>query len=92
MPAKGSLNHTVGMASKDAQIEWRGRIASLEGIATTVPSKGPVADILAQLERGVRSGFSYSGANSLQQLQSSAQFIKQTVSGQAESTTHILRQ
>ena len=88
---KGKVKAYRGMASKDAQVEWRGRTSSLEGIATTVPYKGPVADILDDLERGIRSGFSYSGARNLQELQQKAKFIRQTRSGQLESSTHILR-
>jgi len=86
---RGTVKAYRGMASKDAQIAWRGRAASLEGIATTVPCKGPVGDILAGLERGIRSGFSYSGARTLRELQSRARFIEQTGSGQGESATHI---
>ena len=88
---EGKFKSYRGMASADAQIEWRGKTASLEGIATTVPCKGPVGDILADLERGIRSGLSYSGARSLKELQAAARFIRQTPSGQAESATHILR-
>jgi len=88
---EGKFKSYRGMASADAQIEWRGKTASLEGIATTVPCKGPVDDILEELERGIRSGFSYSGARSLKELQTKARFIRQTSSGQTESGTHILR-
>jgi len=88
---EGKFKSYRGMASADAQIEWRGTTASLEGIATTVPCKGSVDDILADLERGIRSGFSYSGARSLKELQAKARFIRQTSSGQTESATHILR-
>ena len=88
---EGKFKSYRGMASADAQIEWRGKTASLEGIATTVPCKGSVDVILEELERGIRSGFSYSGARSLKELQTKARFIRQTSSGQAESATHILR-
>ena len=88
---EGKFKAYRGMASKDAQVEWRGRTASLEGIATTVPCKGPVVDILLELERGVRSGLSYSGARTITELQAKARFIRQTSSGQTESGTHILR-
>ncbi len=88
---EGKFKSYRGMASADAQIEWRGKTASLEGIATTVPCKGPVGDTLEELERGIRSGFSYSGARSLKELQTKARFVRQTSSGQAESATHILR-
>jgi len=88
---KGKFKSYRGMASADAQIEWRGKTASLEGIATTVPCKGPVAGVLKELERGIRSGLSYSGARSIKELQAKAQFIRQTASGRVESATHILR-
>ena len=88
---EGKFKSYRGMASKDAQIEWRGKTASLEGVATTVPCKGPLAGVLEELERGIRSGFSYSGARSLLELQAKARFLRQTSSGQTESATHILR-
>jgi len=87
---KGKFKVYRGMASKDAQIEWRGTTASLEGIATRVRAKGPVGDVLHQLERGIRSGLSYSGARSIGELQRKARFVRQTSSGQTESGTHIL--
>jgi IMP dehydrogenase len=88
---EGKFKSYRGMASKDAQVEWRGRTASLEGVATTVPCKGPVEDVLEDLERGIRSGFSYSGARSIKELQAKAHFVSQTASGQIESSTHILK-
>jgi IMP dehydrogenase len=88
---KGKFKAYRGMASADAQVAWRGKAASLEGIATTVPCKGSVGNILEDLERGVRSGLSYSGARSIDELQRKAKFIRQTLSGQTESSTHILQ-
>jgi IMP dehydrogenase len=87
---EGKFKAYRGMASKDAQIEWRGTTASLEGIATRVRAKGPVGDVLHQLERGIRSGLSYSGARTIGELQRKARFVRQTSSGQTESGTHIL--
>ena len=79
-----------GMASKEAQVEWRGRFSSDEGVATRIPFKGPIRPILRDLERGIRSGFSYSGAPDLATFQAKAQFVSQTVSGLSESRTHII--
>jgi IMP dehydrogenase len=62
----------------------------LEGVASRVPYQGKVKDVLSELERGIRSGFSYSGARSLEEFQAKAQFIVQTSSGLSESQTHIL--
>ena len=79
-----------GMASKEAQHDWRGRHSSNEGISTTVPYRGDVEDILIDLDNGIRSGFSYSGARSLIEFHSRAEFLMQTPAGQSESGTHIL--
>lgn len=78
-----------GMASVEAQIDWRGHTSSVEGVATTIPSKGPLVVSLDSLVTGIRSGFSYSGAKSIAQLQTLARFIYQTSSGAHESATHI---
>lgn len=79
-----------GMASKEAQVDWRGRYSSHEGVATRVPYRGEVQYVLKDLERGIRSGFSYSGARNLLELQAGAEFIVQTPSGLSESRTHII--
>ena len=78
-----------GMASEEAQKDWRGKSSSVEGVATIIPYKGPVENILRSLDRGIRSGFSYSGCSNLKEFQSYSNFIKQTVAGANESKTHI---
>lgn len=78
-----------GMASKEAQINWKGKYSSFEGISSRVPHRGTAADILSDLERGIRSGFSYTGARNLLELQSKSEFVRQTTSGLSESRTHI---
>ena len=87
-------NHQIktyrGMASKDAQVKWRGRYSSNEGVATEIPFKGPVQVVLDDIERGIRSGFSYSGARDVIELQAKARFVRQTDAGHREGHTHIL--
>jgi IMP dehydrogenase len=78
-----------GMASKEAQIEWRGKYSSFEGISSRAPYRGDVRFILEDLERGIRSGLSYSGAHNLIDLQRKAKFVRQTTAGLGESMTHI---
>jgi len=78
-----------GMASKEAQVEWRGRYSSFEGVSSTVPYRGKVRNILSDLERGIRSGLSYSGVRSIEELQAKVQFVRQTSAGLGESRTHI---
>lgn len=79
-----------GMASREAQIAWRGRASSLEGVSTTIPYKGSVSEILPDLHQNIRSGLSYSGARSIREFRDKVKMIKQTSSGIAESRTHIL--
>ena len=78
-----------GMASVEAQIDWRGHTASVEGVSHAVPTKGSVAKVLEQLDNGIRSGLSYSGAADLIELYNKAVFIKQSSAGQFESNTHV---
>lgn len=80
-----------GMASVEAQVAWRGQARSLEGISTTIPYKGSVEAILESLEQNIKSGLSYTGARSITELQARATFIQQTLAGQSESSTHILK-
>ncbi len=78
-----------GMASKDAQISWRGHAASIEGVSSTVPYRGPLLHKIDELTTGIRSGLSYTGARDLIEFRSKAKFIYQTPSAITEGLTHI---
>ena len=78
-----------GMASSEAQYQWRGRTTSLEGVSHHVDYCGTLFEVIYNLCRGVKSGMSYSGARNLVEFRSKALFIKQTTCGLAESGTHI---
>ena len=56
-----------------------------EGISAIVRYKGTVEDVLHQLLGGVRSGFSYTGASTLEQLWKKAEFIQISRNGLVES-------
>ena len=88
--SKGIKKKYRGMASKDAQMDWRGRFSSDEGISTLIDSKGPVDTILSGLRKGIVSGLSYSGARTIHELQSKADWVRQSGAGLRESYTHIL--
>ena len=90
MPDGTRMKEYRGMASKDAQMSWRNRSSTPEGVASYIPYKGSVVDILGDLEGGIRSGLSYTGARNLAELQSKAQWSRQTSAGTVESGTHIL--
>ena len=95
LPVNGSPGAFVrkkvyrGMASVEAQIDWRGHTASVEGVSSTVNLKGPVSDILESIEKGLRSGMSYTGARNMSEFMSKSMFIAQSPSSQVESSTHI---
>jgi IMP dehydrogenase len=87
----GSKHKTYrGMASKEAQMDWRAKYSSNEGVSTRIPYKGSVADVLRDIKNGLASGFSYSGARNIKQLWTGAEWIRQTSAGLTESKTHIL--
>ena len=86
----GELRKTYrGMASAAAQRDWGGRVSSCEGVSSSVPYRGKLADVIKELERGIRSGLSYSGARSVRELQAKAQWMQQSNAGATESTAHI---
>jgi len=78
-----------GMASRNAQMDWRGKSSSPEGVSSYVPYKGSVEYILQDIIGGIKSGFSYSGARSLAELRRKVEWARQTSAGTRESGTHI---
>jgi IMP dehydrogenase len=59
-----------------------------EGVEAVVPDRGDVFDILHQLIGGLRSGMSYCGAETLDELYEKAEFIRITLAGREESGVH----
>lgn len=79
-----------GSASKESY-EVQGKnnhYISPEGESTLVPYKGPVAGVLQQIEGGLRSAFSYVGANNLQEFRENAKLVQITAHGVAEGKAH----
>tara|TARA_B100001057_G_C22863723_1_gene955640 strand:+ start:3514 stop:4533 length:1020 start_codon:yes stop_codon:yes gene_type:complete len=79
-----------GMASVEAQRDWKGSHNSVEGISTTIPYKGNVSDIIELMKKQLTSSCSYSGARNLKEFMNNKEFIIQSSSSQLESSTHIL--
>ena len=78
-----------GMASREVQEEKRAnRKPRVEGVAARVPYRGPVVDTLDNLEAGIRSGLSYSGANTLAELREAAEFVVVTSNTLNENHPH----
>ena len=90
LPDGTRMKEYRGMASKDAQMDWRNKSSTPEGVASYIPYKGSVTDILNDLRGGIKSGLSYTGARTIVQLQHKAEWARQTSAGTVESGTHIL--
>ena len=78
-----------GMASKAAQKNWKGSYSSIEGVASFVRYKGTVQKVVNEITSNIRSGMSYSGARSLQELRDNAIVMMQTSSSHVEGNPHI---
>ncbi|HEX4925725.1 MAG TPA: IMP dehydrogenase, partial [Bdellovibrionales bacterium] len=90
---KSGQKHYRGMASKQAQISWRGGVPegmAAEGEATLVPVKGPVKDVILEICGGIRSGMSYINASEVGEIRDRARFIEMSQSGVSESHAHGL--
>jgi IMP dehydrogenase len=88
------LKQYRGMASKSAQVSWRGEVPTgmaPEGESTTVNVKGPVAVVIHELLGGIRSGMSYVNANTIKEIRENAQFMEMTPNGISESRAHGVR-
>jgi IMP dehydrogenase len=68
----------------------RGEVTKLvpEGIEGRVPYKGLLADLVAQLVGGLRSGMGYCGCATIEELQNKGRFIRITSAGLRESHVH----
>ena len=59
-----------------------------EGVEGRVPYRGTVAQVLAQLVGGLRSGMGYCGCATLAELQTQTRFVRVTWAGYRESHVH----
>ena len=78
-----------GMASKVAQKNWKGSYNSIEGVSSYVPYKGTTSKVINEIMSNVRSGMSYSGARTLDELRRFSVFRRQTNSSNIEGHAHI---
>lgn len=90
---QGGKKRYRGMASKDAQVSWRGELPqgmAAEGEASWVPCKGSVENIIHELCGGIRSGMTYVNAQNIVDIFKNALFMEMTASGMIESKPHGL--
>jgi IMP dehydrogenase len=88
---QGGKKKYRGMASKDAQVSWRGELPkgmAAEGESRLIPCKGSVEHIIDELTGGLRSGMTYLNAQDLSEINKNARFMEMTSSGMIESKPH----
>lgn len=76
-----------GAASAELQNEKRGGVKPFtcaEGVSTYIPVAGSVKDIIREFCGGLKSGMTYSDANSLNELRTKSVFVKVSQSGMEE--------
>ena len=90
---KGGRKQYRGMASKAAQVSWRGGVPegmAAEGESTQVAVKGHVKDVILELTGGIRSGMSYINAITVKEIREKARFMEMSFAGTHESRAHGL--
>jgi IMP dehydrogenase len=81
-----SLGATMGRSDQEEQQDWNAVVP--EGVEAMVPYLGSIDTLLTQLVGGLRSGLSYAGATTIEELHERAEFIEISLAGLAESRPH----
>jgi IMP dehydrogenase len=82
-----------GMASREAQDDFVGGMSdwkTAEGISVEVPYRENVDAIFADIVGGLRSGLTYGGASTIQELQRKLEYVLVSPAGRIESLPHKL--
>jgi IMP dehydrogenase len=80
--------HYMGSASFSQKRELSNTVKNVEGASSLVPATGSVKDVVNKILDGLRSGMSYSGARTIDELQRNVEFIEVSLSGYTEGTAH----
>ena len=91
---KGGMKQYRGMASKAAQVSWRGELPTgmaAEGVDTQIPCKGSAINVINELTGGLRSGMTYLGVDNIPAMSEAALFMEMSAAGMLESKPHGLR-
>jgi IMP dehydrogenase len=80
-----------GMASKEAQEEFKGKFANAEGVSTYVKRKprGSTLKVLNEIKEGIQSAMSYTGTGTLRDFVLYSTFIKVSPSTITENSIHF---
>eukprot|EP00756_Hemistasia_phaeocysticola_P035932 Hpha_TRINITY_DN16611_c6_g5::TRINITY_DN16611_c6_g5_i1::g.179710::m.179710/K00088/IMPDH, guaB; IMP dehydrogenase len=87
---RGMAGYGANISKREREQESQDDIFDMtpEGVEGVVPYKGPVEGILKGMVGGLRSGISYCGATSIQEMQQVCEFVRVTPAGLTESGAH----
>ena len=85
-----SLGAALDRSTKENRFLDEGEVLEYvpEGVEGLVPYKGRSQEVVSRLVGGLRSGMSYSGARTLEELRKNVSFIGITTAGQVEGRSH----
>lgn len=86
--ASTSKSEKIRQYKKFKQGKTKVYVEYVEGVESYVPYKGPVKNVLDAMDKGIRSGLSYSGAKTIEELHENAKFIRVTPMSVAENGAH----
>jgi len=86
---QGLYKRYRGAASLETKMTHGQEARNVEGESTMIPYKGGVKYIIEGLLDGVRSSFSYAGANSINEF--NPDIVRITAAGQQEAKPHLLK-
>lgn len=78
-----------GMFSYSAQKDLKGEVRGVEGVSGLIPYTGETSQFLDDCSVAIKSGLSYSGSKTIDELQEVSEFVRQTSMGHFESKTHV---
>jgi len=87
----GLFKRYRGSASLETKVTHGQKSRNVEGESTTIPFKGGVRFIVNGLTDGVRSAFSYAGAENIMDYQATVEYNVVTNAGLAEARPHLIQ-
>lgn len=79
-----------GMASANAQLDWRGKVSVEEGVDSWRCVTESIEESVQRLVAGIRSGLSYSGCDNIGDFYAKSEFVKITPQALGENAPHAI--
>lgn len=88
MGSLGAMGGSQGSSDRYFQEETKKDKLVPEGIEGRVPYKGPLVNVITQLNGGLRSSMGYTGCATMEEMRTRPEFIRVTNAGVRESHVH----